>query len=834
MQFRYTFKIAAVVMVYALLGVGQAQSQTPPNVPIITEPVMDGQIVHPADVHMETLPFSDPDPSDTHLCSDWEIWTIEPEERVWVTSCIGGLEKVHTHLGDGIFENSHAGRQVLLFDIDYRLRVRHRDSSGDPATEWSAWAERLFHTSPATEVQPLLLADVVATSSLQWHDTLGNRILLPVAALPPALRITSSADELILDIRGLDNLANLVTDPPPLAMHGPVHVELDAGDIGQDFSLPASQLVLSDDTGASRMIYLPEVHIPPTQQLHFWVSANGSTYTADRLQTQPDFSDLARSAPLPWTVVQPGFTIEPVATGFQLPVNIAFVSHPGLEPDAPFFYVTELYGTIKVVRRDGTVSDYATNLLNFNPTGKFPGTGEQGLTGIVVDPATGDVYASMLYSRNPADDAAPHYPMVVRFESLDGGRTAATQSVILDLFPESQGQSHQISHLSIGPDNKFYVHMADGLVSKTARDLSAFRGKILRMNLDGSPAADNPFYDASDGLNATDYIYASGFRNPFGGAWSAADTFLYVVENGPHTDRFAQIVPGRDYLWEGNDHDMLNFALYNWSPPVAPVNITFIQPETFHGSGFPAEKMDHAFVSESGSTWASGPILYGKRISEFVVDASGTLVSGPVPLIEYNGAGKATVVALAAGPDGLYFSDFYKDLDYDSPIDRGANILRVVPEVTPLLGYTFVERLTVPVDGSSITSIKPLESGVVYKIRASGTFASSGTDDGLADAEYTGFSDPTQSPQDMCSDATQLVNLGIGINDAVIDQDTAPFWGDFNPTHVYTIDFIGQGAPITLNYHDCNVTDNTGVLKIEIFQPAIDATATFVVQQSGL
>jgi len=138
MQLRCTFKVAVVVMAYALLGVGQAQAQTPPNIPIITEPVTDGQIMHPADVHMETLPFSDPDASDTHLCSDWEIWTIEPEERVWVTSCIGGLEKVHTHLGDGIFENSHAGRQVLLFDTDYRLRVRHRDSSGDPAAEWSA------------------------------------------------------------------------------------------------------------------------------------------------------------------------------------------------------------------------------------------------------------------------------------------------------------------------------------------------------------------------------------------------------------------------------------------------------------------------------------------------------------------------------------------------------------------------------------------------------------------------------------------------------------------------------------------------------------------------
>ncbi|MGH7453741.1 MAG: PA14 domain-containing protein, partial [bacterium] len=114
-----------------------------------------------------------------------------------------------------------------------------------------------------------------------------------------------------------------------------------------------------------------------------------------------------------------------------------------------------------------------------------------------------------------------------------------------------------------------------------------------------------------------------------------------------------------------------------WNPPHAPVNLVFIQPATFGGSGFPAEKMDHAFVTESGSTWATGPQANGKRLVEFVLDAAGKLESGPATLVEYNGSGKASASALAAGPDGLYFSDLYKDLDYRTPIDRGANILRV-------------------------------------------------------------------------------------------------------------------------------------------------------------
>ena len=55
---------------------------SPPLAPVITEPVADGMVLNPADVHMETGPFSDPDVGDQHLCTDWEIWTVTPAERV--------------------------------------------------------------------------------------------------------------------------------------------------------------------------------------------------------------------------------------------------------------------------------------------------------------------------------------------------------------------------------------------------------------------------------------------------------------------------------------------------------------------------------------------------------------------------------------------------------------------------------------------------------------------------------------------------------------------------------------------------------------------------------
>jgi hypothetical protein len=165
-------------------------------------------------------------------------------------------------------------------------------------------------------------------------------------------------------------------------------------------------------------------------------------------------------------------------------------------------------------------------------------------------------------------------------------------------------------------------------------------------------------------------------RNPFGGAWRAADGAQYVVENGPSVDRFAKIVKGRNYLWDGGDASMTNFALHNWSPATGPVNLAFVQAATFGGSGFPAEKLGHAFVTESGPTYAGGVQSLGKRITEWILDANGNKLAGPLPFLEYAGTGKATACGLAAGPDGLYMTELYHDQGTGAT-QPGARLLRI-------------------------------------------------------------------------------------------------------------------------------------------------------------
>ena len=646
-----------------------------PSTPQIMEPTFSGQVVNPSDVHLEAVGFSDID-GDSHANSDWQIWTDDgsgqPDELVWTTIGIDGVERVHTHLGDGITVGSNAGSPDLQFSTDYVMRVRFRDSAGSV----SPWASRNFSTGNASQAFPLSIEDVAANPAPTWTDALSNDIILPqTAGTPPELRIESVATDLLLSIAANDGTTNTVTNPVSLSDHVAVRVVISGGSSG--LTLAETDLTFQDDIAQEHTIFLPALTLAAGESAYLWVAADGATYFGTAGQTAPDFSSLARSSVLGFVALEPGYRVEVVAEGLQLPVNIAFVPNPGSDPNDPKFYVSELYGQVKVVLNDSTMADYATGLLNFNPTGNFPGSGEQGVTGIVVDPDNGDV----IITRASDTDGLPggdHHPQVVRLHSIDEGRSSSGETVILDMVGETQGQSHQVSDVSIGPDGKLYVHNGDGFDSSTALNLNSLRGKILRMNLDGSAPSDNPFYDVGDGITATDYIYAYGFRNPFGGAWRTSDQTLYQVENGPGSnDRLSQVNPGVSYGWNGSAGSMTTNAIYNWSTPTAPVDIAFVQPEAFAGSGFPSGNQDVAFVTESGPTWATGPQENGKRIVKFELDANGELISGPTTFVDYVGQGKASVAGIVAGPDGLYFSDLYADLEFQNPIATGARILRV-------------------------------------------------------------------------------------------------------------------------------------------------------------
>lgn len=647
------------ILVLVLFLARFALANTPPAAPVIVEPSMELQAVNGADVHMVLAQFTDAD-GDGHRCTDWEIRDVD--ELVWSAPCAEGPISSHIHLGDGVFSGSHTDASELRAATRFELRVRFRDDSGDPSTEWSAWASRRFQTVVPAPVAPMRLREVLTERPPRW--TSGTE---DVALPPGAVLELQTVDGDSLFRFGASEIAP--AEPRPSAVV--IRLRLAAGE--GEWLAPESELSFEDGNGQPRAIYLPALSLEARSERFYWLAANGGTHVAAPLDRTPDFSIIARDAPVPWTVER-GFRAELFASGFELPVSLVAVPNPGDAPDSPFLYVAELYGTIKVVTRAGEVREFARGLLNFDPRAPIPGNGERGLGGITIDPANGDLIVTAVHQTDPESPWVS--PRVLRLESDDGGQTAARIRSIVEFGGDSQAPSHQISNVTFGPDDKLYVHVGSSF-SWIAQQLNTTDGKILRMNGDGSAPPDNPFYDSSNGMTATDYIFALGFRNPFGGAWRFADQSLYEVENGPATDRLARVIAGRNYLWDGTDESMRNHAIYNWNIPVAPIQIAFTEPERFDGSGFPSDKLRSAFVTESGPTWATGPQQYGKKISEFVIGPDETLLSGPTTFAEYNGSGKATAAGLVAGPGGLFFTDLYKDYGQSSPVDAGANIIRI-------------------------------------------------------------------------------------------------------------------------------------------------------------
>src|SRR5436190_23263480 len=339
-------------------------ANTPPERPVIIEPADASHAVDPGDVHMATAPFHDADPGDTHRCSDWEIHTATGE-FVWYAYCVTGLLAVHIHLGDGRFIN---GERHLAGNAQYEMRVRFRDGSGDLDTEWSGWSARFFATGPSSSVYPLALLDVADSPAPTLHDVNGTALTL----LPSSLvALVSEGGGMLLAFG-----SQQTTNPSPLKSHTRVKAIISSG--LQSINLPQSDIAFTDDGGTAHTVYLPAISLAAGTSAAFWIAQDGSSFDASLGDVAPNFTKLARLAEMPWRVLDSGYVVERVASGLQLPVNIAFVPHPAPDADAPLVYITELYGTIRAILRDGTTRTYTAGLLNFDPTGVFPGSGEHG------------------------------------------------------------------------------------------------------------------------------------------------------------------------------------------------------------------------------------------------------------------------------------------------------------------------------------------------------------------------------------------------------------------------------------------------------------------------
>jgi hypothetical protein len=131
-------------------------------------------------------------------------------------------------------------------------------------------------------------------------------------------------------------------------------------------------------------------------------------------------------------------------------------------------------------------------------------------------------------------------------------------------------------------------------------------------------------------------------------------------------------------------------------------------------------------------------------------------------------------------------------------------------DTEPVEEWTVIEEMSVRTDGTVITSVMALERDVDYQLRASGTYYFFFVKDQKGDAEFHAFN--VASPVD----GESGIDVGLAIDDTVVDSVRTPRWGPYNDAHVYQVDWRGEGRQITAQLHDGNYDNNVGTLTLEI------------------
>ncbi|SDQ70328.1 glucose/sorbosone family PQQ-dependent dehydrogenase [Thermostaphylospora chromogena] len=263
------------------------------------------------------------------------------------------------------------------------------------------------------------------------------------------------------------------------------------------------------------------------------------------------------SGPAPTTASDPTPTtvsedVRVVATGLDDPYEIV------LGPD-DFIWVTEKSGK-RVVRVNPDSGEKKTALEI--PEAVHTTGGQDGVLGLALHPdlLTGRGRDHVYLAHTYRTDAGPRTKIVRYTYDPDGERLHSPKDLITGM---PAGHDHQAARLVFGPDGKLYYTIGDQGANQfslycepiraqelptaaqvRAEDWDAYRGKVLRLETDGSIPRDNP---ELEGVRS--HVYSYGHRNPQGLAFSP-DGLLYSSEQGPKTDDEVNVIrAGRNYGW---------------------------------------------------------------------------------------------------------------------------------------------------------------------------------------------------------------------------------------------------------------------------------------------
>ncbi|MBJ6360618.1 ThuA domain-containing protein [Paenibacillus sp. GCM10012307] len=360
-------------------------------------------------------------------------------------------------------------------------------------------------------------------------------------------------------------------------------------------------------------------------------------------------------------------------------------------------FVISLFGKVYTVTQEGD----AKEILNI-PTNT---EGEHGLMGIALDPDYETNNYVYLYYTNPVKPTPGKLTNhLSRFKFENG--TLKSEQKLLDV-PTDVTCCHQAGYLKFGPDGKLYLTIGDNLTPtqgpqvgaiQTSQNLDDMRGKILRINKDGSAPSDNPFYTGQGG--ARDYIYAWGFRNPYRISFDTTKShgkfIIYEGDVGPDGtfangangdyDEFnAVTAPGQNFGWPYGIGD----KVYNKRDFVGATHYNQIDDAVF-AEKFAQTKKPIAFYAypkdpvwgENGRTALAGPVydytgpdaIPGLKNKLLVYDFARNWIKaittdddGEVEKVEDFLSGLYAPIDMKVGPDGaLYVVEFGKSWEADS------------------------------------------------------------------------------------------------------------------------------------------------------------------------
>jgi hypothetical protein len=367
-----------------------------------------------------------------------------------------------------------------------------------------------------------------------------------------------------------------------------------------------------------------------------------------------------------WTLEET-FSIEIDTEGYHFPSAIAFIPEPGNGPKDPLYFVTELRGKVKVVANDRSVHTFAEDFFTLVPRAELPSFGgEMGMAGICLDPGSGYVFVTFTYQ----DEKGILRNNMVRFESEPGtfSLKPVSQTAFTEVFVEEQSApSHQIGPCQVH-GNQLYVSVGDafatGGLRKKSQDINSLLGKVLRMTLDGKPIKTNPYYVDDDVKKARNYVWASGFRNPFG--LSIVDGRVFVADNGKNVDRFIEISGGVNYGWDGSDMSISTNALAVFFPAQGVAQMDFARCAS---EALPAGFARKFYVTLCGDPDTDPIKDPGRGVMMLDYDfGAGKLASVPDYFLKYRGSSFQVFAGLAVGPDGLYLAPILPFKDGRSPI----------------------------------------------------------------------------------------------------------------------------------------------------------------------